>query len=116
MSKLIYLGSPYSHPSESIRHQRWIDACRAAAHLMREGHIVFSPIAHSHSVEIHGFDGPQPGDFWMAQDLPLLSRFEELMIFMLPGFIESAGIRKEKALAIERGIPISYLSPEEVGL
>ncbi len=33
-----------------------------------------------------------------------------------PGFIESAGIKKEKAFAINRGIPISYLSPEEVGL
>ncbi len=116
MTRAIYLASPYSSPRADVRHQRWMLACRAAAYLMREGHIVFSPIAHSHSVEIHGFDGPQSSDFWMAQDLPLLSRFQELMIFMLPGFLESAGIKKEKAFAIERGMPISYLSPEEVGL
>ncbi len=116
MTRAIYLASPYSHPRADVRHQRWMLACRAAAYLMREGHIVFSPIAHSHSVEIHGFDKPQSGDFWMAQDLPLLSRCQELMIFMLPGFIESAGIKKEKAFAIEQGIPISYLAPEEVGL
>ena len=115
MTRAIYLASPYSSPRADVRHQRWMLACRAAAYLMREGHIVFSPIAHSHSVEIHGFDKPQSGNFWLAQDLPILSRFEELMIFMLPGFRVSEGIKREKTFAINRGMPISYLSLEEVG-
>jgi len=113
VSKLVYLGSPYSHPNESIRHQRWIDACRAAAHLMRQGLFVFSPIAHSHPVEIHGFDSQQSGKFWMQQDLPWLAKADELCVLLLPGFLESAGLKQEIAFAGERGMPIWYLDPKE---
>ena len=114
MSKLVYLGSPYSHPSESIRHQRWIDACRAADYLMAKGYGVFSPIAHSHSIEIHTGRPPRSGAFWMQQDIPMLERFDELCVLLLPGFLESAGLKQEIAFAGERGMPIWYLDPAEV--
>jgi nucleoside 2-deoxyribosyltransferase len=116
MSRRIYLASPYSSPNASIRHQRWIDACRATAHLMRQGLFVFSPIAHSHSVEIHGFSEPQSGKFWMAQDLPWLERSDELCVLLLTGFLESTGVKQEIAFAGERGMPIWYLDPAECGI
>ena len=45
---MIYLASPYSHPDPSVREQRFQNACRIAAELMRSGRIVYSPVAHSH--------------------------------------------------------------------
>ncbi len=116
MTRAIYLASPYGHPRADVRHQRWMLACRAAAYLMREGHIVFSPIAHSHPVEIYGFDEPQSGGFWMTQDLPWLERSDELCVLLLPGFLESAGVKQEIAFAGERGMPIWYLDPAECGI
>ncbi|MCP4786572.1 MAG: DUF1937 family protein [Fuerstiella sp.] len=47
---MIYLASPYSHSDANIREKRFRDVCRTAARLMRNGDVVFSPIAHGHPI------------------------------------------------------------------
>lgn len=107
-----YLASPYSHPDESVRIQRFMAACRAAAALMLNGETVFCPISHSHPIEHHCFEEPQDGDFWKAQDLPLLQRASKLVVLMIDGWLQSSGIRWEIAEAERLGLPVEYLDPE----
>lgn len=111
---MIYLASPYSHPDAEVRETRFRDACRAAAILMRHGHAVFSPIAHSHSICTHGL--PTDWQFWEAFDRDLLGRCDEVVVLMLDGWSESAGVLAEIRIAGSLGKPVRYLerdwSPE----
>lgn len=114
---LTYLASPYSpvavnHPQmqAQVREDRYWAACRAAAKLMREGRVVFCPIAHSHPIDLH-FQAPESGDFWQRQDAPYLEAATELVVLRLPGWEASRGIAHEIARAEERGIPVTYMDP-----
>jgi hypothetical protein len=51
---MIYVISPYSHPDLAVRQRRFDAACRAAAALARDGHLVISPIVHGHPLVEHG--------------------------------------------------------------
>ena len=48
----IYLAGPYSHKDPLIREQRFKMLNKYAAHLMRQGHIVYSPISMSHPIAV----------------------------------------------------------------
>jgi hypothetical protein len=50
--KIIYLGSPYTHPDPKVREERFEKATRAAAHLVEKGHIVYSPITMTHPIDL----------------------------------------------------------------
>lgn len=112
----IYLASPYSHEDPSVREERFQAVCKAAAYLMRKGHIVFSPIAHSHSIEVIGLQERRGGEFWQRQDIHLLRHAHELIVLMLPGYLDSAGVKWEIELAKSMRIPIRRMHPSEVGL
>jgi len=106
----IYLASPYSHPNADVREARVAAAMTTAADLMREGLVVFSPIAHSHPIaENHAM----PGDwtFWEAQDLPLLHHAAELYVLTLDGWDQSRGVCAEIAYARGIGKPVTYIAP-----
>lgn len=114
---LLYLASPYSPiearseaMAKTIRESRYHSACRAAAYLMRAGHVVFCPIAHSHPIEQH-FPSIEGGEFWKRQDEPYLMAATSLVVLELPGWTLSKGVAHEIAVAEERGIPISYMAP-----
>lgn len=110
MTGFTYLASPYSHPDPDVRHQRYLHACRAAAWLMRESHAVFSPIAHSHPIEIHGLEAQESGDFWKRQDIPILRHASQMVVLMLTGWNDSAGIKWEIETAESLLIPIKFLN------
>jgi len=109
---MIYLASPYSHPDAAVRQQRFESACRAAAELIRRGHVVFSPIAHSHGIAQHGL--PVDWDFWEAQDRRLLAACDELWVLTLDGWRESRGVQAEIAIARAAGKPVRFVSEAEV--
>lgn len=108
--KLTYLASAYSHPSAEVREERFRAVCRAAAELMRQGHLVFSPIAHSHPIALAG-TLPTDWHFWAAFDRAYLEASRELIVLRLDGWRESVGVTAELAIAAELGIPISYIDP-----
>ncbi len=111
-----YLASPYSSPAPAVRHLRYTQAVRAAAFLMRQGHVVFSPIAHSHNIEMMGLPEPQSGHFWQQQDEPLLAKASRLLVLTLPGWLDSKGIEWEIELAESMDLPVAYIAPESVGI
>lgn len=117
MIAFAYLASPYTPIDVSdaaecraIREERYEASCRAAAKLMHEGKVTFSPIVHSHPIERY-FDGPESGEFWKRQDEPYLTLCTEMVVLMLPGWEESRGVKHEIEVARFRGIPISYMEP-----
>lgn len=120
---MIYLASPYSvgakgaygaadtgTASKNLKTRRYKAACKKAAELMLGGEVVFSPIAHSHSVELEGMDGEiKSGDFWLDQDLNILSKCDELYVYRLPNWEKSRGIAREIAFAEANAIPVTYI-------
>jgi hypothetical protein len=104
---MIYLASPYSHPDPVVREQRFREACRAAAALLLAGRTVYSPIAHSHPLVEHGV--PTDWSFWERQDRAMLACCGELMVLMLDGWDQSAGVREEICIAREMGKPVQFV-------
>lgn len=76
----IYLAIPYTF-NPSLSHQI---ANKVAADLMNEGHVVFSPISHSHGIADHLPDLVRTNaDWWMSQDLPFVEWADELHIICI---------------------------------
>lgn len=108
---MMYLCVPYSHDSAIIREQRFRAACRAAAKLMAEGKIVFSPLSHSHPIAVQcGL--PTGWEFWEKFDREFIAACTEVVVLRLPGWETSVGIAAELRIAAELGRPVSYIDPE----
>lgn len=109
----IYLASPYSDPDPSVRDSRVLAADMAAASLMEQGHIVFSPLSHSHPISRFCKVDPTDHDFWLRQDLAWLRHCDELWVLTLDGWKGSKGIKTEIEEAIRMGIPARYFKTIE---
>lgn len=105
---MIYLASPYSHPDAAIRQQRFENACDAAAILMRDGKVVFSPIAHTHPIAVRN-ELPLGWEFWEAFDRTFVERCDSLCVLMLPGWEQSRGVMGEIAIAEELCKPVTFM-------
>jgi hypothetical protein len=105
---VIYLASPYSHDDPAVRERRFEAACRAAAELIRQGRIIFSPIAHSHPLCRYGL----PGDweFWQRNATCHLALCDEVVVLKLDGWQQSVGVQAEIAMARALGKPVSFLA------
>lgn len=108
---MIYLASPYSHPSPTVREQRFHAVCRMTVALMRRGQVVFAPIVHGHPLVGHGL--PTDWPFWERFDREHLRRCDELVVLTLDGWRESVGVTAEIRIAGELGKPVRYLGPED---
>jgi hypothetical protein len=111
MSELIYIASPYSHGAENVRRDRFDAVCEYAGRLMQLGHVVYSPIAHSHPIAMR-VGLPTDWDYWKTFDHAMITRSTALMVLMLPGWRESEGVTAEIKMARELGIPVDYESGE----
>ena len=106
---MIYLASPYSHSDPTVPEQRFRQVCRVASRLMREGHIVFSPIAHSHPIAMAG-GLPTDWTFWKEFDRAMLGAASELWVLRIPGWMGSRGIASELTIWHYRG-PVKFIDP-----
>ena len=107
-----YLASPYTHPDANIRAARYRSVVAATAYLMLEGRVIFSPIAHSHNIELC-MSAQQSGSFWKRQDMPLLLNASRLVVLTLDGWKESSGLKWEIETAKEIGIPVEMMDWDE---
>ncbi len=105
----IYLACPYTHPDRAVRLQRYEAVTACAAHLMRSGCVVYSPITHSHHMaEAHGL----PTDFawWRRHCLTMLNGARNLTILCLHGWDQSTGVIAERDHANNIRLPVNYLA------
>lgn len=110
----IYLASPYTNPDDPTdliyRETRYREVCVAAAHLMLQGEMVFSPIAHSHPIAMNlPLDLRNSHEFWLEQDFAILERADKLVVCRLHQWERSYGITRELEFAARRGIPVYFL-------
>jgi nucleoside 2-deoxyribosyltransferase len=93
----IYLAIPYTfNPAKSF-----VIANKVTAKLMEAGHVVFSPISHSHNVA--DFLPPElrtDSDWWMQHDLPFVEWADEVHVVCIGEYgcnliEDSKGVRME---------------------
>lgn len=105
MEQRTYLASPYTDPDPQLRTARYEAACAAAAAMMCEGALVFSPIAHGHPLAACGL--PVEFGFWRRHCLSFLESWAtELCVLTLPGWERSAGVGVEIVTACRMGMPL----------
>ncbi len=95
MAPLIYLASPYSHPSAAVRRERYEANLALTAVLLREGLAVFSPIVYGHQLEdTIGIDFQS----WQPLNDTMIRKADRFGILRLPGWEQSRGVTHEVAL------------------
>ena len=111
--RLVYLASPLSHPSPRVMGARLEAVRHVCGEMIKQGVIIYSPLAYSCEMDRRGFRPPQG---WYAFDLPFLARADELLVLQLPGWEQSKGIIMEMAAARTKGLPVRYLALEDAGI
>jgi hypothetical protein len=72
---------------------------------MCKGHVVVSPIAHSHSIA--ACELPTDWRFWQRFDRHMLERCYDVVVLMVPGWQWRAGIQAEVQIAgFSRGFAV----------
>lgn len=113
-TELIYLACPYSHPDIAIRIARFEAANLAAAKLIEGGKHVFSPISHTHPIEMAAKGKlPMGWEYWAAYDERMIGYCDRLIVLAIEGWTKSTGVQAEIAIARRLGIPVDYLTPYE---
>lgn len=102
---MIYLASPYSHPSPNVRELRFRKTAEFMLKQAAKGTFIFSPIVYLHSIS---WMIPETFDV-QAFDDRCLRACSSLWVLKLPGWEESVGIRHELALAQKLELPVTFL-------
>jgi len=106
MNKLIYLASPYTQ-YKGTYNQAAQKAAVVAGKLIKQGRVVYAPIAHGHFID--SFVNVDDYDLWIQHALTLLQRCDYLYVLTLPGWQNSDGIGYEIQEAKKQQIPIYYI-------
>ena len=109
---MIYLASPFTHPDFDVRKLRHRQAAECAAGLIRGGHCVFSPIAHSYWMS-KKLDLPQTFEFWKHQDFEMIRRCDRVFVLKLDGWDTSKGVQAEIEFAKKLSKSIAYIEPNQ---
>jgi len=105
----IYIGSPYTHKSKLIQHERYLEVSRVVAGMLCHGVHVYSPIVHCHELAKR-FRLPGDFDFWNSYNFAMLETASAFHILELDGWNESAGLKEEIKFAVSKAIPITRIS------
>lgn len=111
LGALCYLATPYSKYPPGIE-QAFVDAAKLAALLLPSGLKVYSPIAHTHPLAIHGKIDPLDHAIWMPFDEAMMTAADVLLVAHMHGWQESYGIAHEIRFFENAGKPIFDLDPK----
>ena len=107
----IYLAIPYSHRDHGVRTARFRRVNRVAAHLFQQGHLVFSPISHSHPIACQcGL--PKGYDFWQKWSRSFIDWCDAVYVVAIDGWEKSKGVQAEIKAAKEMGKDIVIVAPQ----
>jgi nucleoside 2-deoxyribosyltransferase len=108
-----YLATPYSKYKAGFDAAH-IMACEQAALLIKDGLVVYSPIAHTHPIAMHGNIDPTHNFNWLALDAPLMDAACGIIVCMMDGWLESRGVQHEIEVFQRAGKPVYYMMPGHV--
>lgn len=103
-----YLATPYSKYPGGIE-EAFKVACRAAADLIRAGVRVYSPIAHTHPIAIHGEINPYAHEIWLPADEPFMRAARGLIVLRAESWERSHGVGVEIETFRKMERPVVYM-------
>lgn len=103
-----YMATPYSNYPDGLD-AAFSAACRAASKLIDDGVRVFSPIAHTHPIAIHGQMDPLDHDVWLPADQPFMTGACGLLVIKMKTWRDSYGVGVEIKEFEADGKPVFYL-------
>ena len=107
----IYLATPYTHDNPEIREIRFLNINEVAAKLMKDGHIVYSPISSSHQIaKDHNL--PTTYDYWEKVCDAFVLWCDQVWVYTAPGWEESVGVQAEIELAKRYMKGIKYIDAD----
>ena len=109
--KRIYLACPYTSTDYATMEYRFAKVNQVAAKILNRGHIVFSPISHSHPIAVCSAL-PRSFEFWKDFDESFIQWADELWVLRLQGWALSDGVRREIKLAKQLDKSVYYYDPE----
>ena len=109
VNKAIFISSPYSSSEQKIVDERFRKVCLTCADLLRKGYIVFSPIAHGHSIVQVDKNIPTDWDFWNSYCRWFITNCDELWVLTLDGWQDSTGVKAEIEIATKLGKEVKYI-------
>ena len=110
---LIYIGTPYSRYPGGIE-SAFVDACKLTSRLLREGLAVYSPIAHTHPIAIHGDIDPLDYAIWLPFDAAMMDKSDAMVVAMMTGWESSHGIRHEINAFVAAGKSVYFMNPDDL--
>lgn len=109
MAALIYLASPYSHPSAAVREARYLAARALTIEELRLGSAIFSPIVYGKDMETAIGTAFEP---WAAFNDTVIEKCDEVWVLCIEGWQQSRGIRHELEVAFRLNKTVRYLDPK----
>ena len=113
---MIYLASPYAHPDEEVRRDRFRAVCRAAGDLIHNGHLIYSPIAMCHPIHTYNPNVEDTVGYWSRHNGHFLALSSELWILTLKDWDKSKGIGEEYKFAKRLKLPVYYVDRDDYQL
>lgn len=108
---LVYMATPYTRFPGGIE-AAFQEASRIAACLMIAGVKVYSPIAHTHPLAIHGGLDPLDHNLWLPFDAAMIMKADACAVAKMETWEESRGITHEIDAFELLGKPVFYLDPK----
>jgi hypothetical protein len=108
---MIYLASPFTKYRLGIE-AAFIEISRIAGRLVGRGLDVYSPIAHSYPLALHGGLDVLDQDLWTKVDAPFVAMCSELYVAKMDGWQSSSGVQHEVQEFLNAGKPIYFVDPE----
>ena len=112
MSK-IYLAAPYTNKDPIVVEYRVKQINCAAAQIMRDGHIVFSPISHSHYIAMQE-DLPKTFEWWVKQNHAFIEWADVVMVLKIEGWNKSKGVTDEVGFALKSKKMVKFIDCPEM--
>lgn len=103
-----YLGSPYSKYPEGLE-AAFQEVSKAAGLLIKAGHKVYSPIAHTHPVAIHSGLDPLDHSIWLPADEPFMHGAGGLVVLKMTSWRVSYGLSVEIETFNKLRKPVEYM-------
>jgi hypothetical protein len=114
--EMLYIAGPYTKllDGKDKRVERFMALTRAAAEFMADGYLVYSPITHTHEIDLLLADGGTLGsDYWVDFDEHFMAICDRCVVVRLPGWEDSAGVRREVAYFLKHGKTVHFVGPTD---
>jgi len=106
---MIYLAAPYANQDKE-KVMRSVN--KHVANFLKDGFAVYSPLSMGHyASQVDRELNSLPLDHWRKIERQAMLVCRSLYIITLPGWQESAGVKRETAWAREFGLPVNFLQP-----